>query len=85
MILKRIYYYRRTGIEFFTKTKSYLFNIGENNSNDKNVIFDTVSLIFDPIMINSKSLNFQLQLEEEKIIGWIYIQNDLIEEVKQVL
>ena len=83
MILKRIYYYRRTGIEFFTKTKSYLFNIGENNSNDKNVIFDTVSSIFDPIIpiidpINEKYENFfKLRLNLEQIIGYIKLEDDL--------
>ena len=29
-IIKRIYFYRKSGIEFFTGTKSYLFNFAEN-------------------------------------------------------
>ena len=84
MVLKRLYYYRRTGIEFFTRTKSYLFNIGENNSNDKNVIFDTVSSIFDPIMNKSEDLNFQLYLTEEKIIGWIKVEYDLFDKDRKI-
>jgi hypothetical protein len=71
MIMKRIIYYRRTGIEFFTQTKSYLFNIRENNSGDSKLNFDTVSSIIDQIMNNYKDSYFTLQLDKKDIIGYI--------------
>ena len=71
MIMKRIIYYRRTGIEFFTQTKSYLFNIRENNSGDSKLNFDTVSSIIDQIMNDYKDSYFTLQLDKKDIIGYI--------------
>ena len=35
LIIRRIYYNERTGIEIFTKSKSYYFNFSENNNGEK--------------------------------------------------
>ena len=79
LIVKRIYFYRKSGIEIFTKNKSYYFNfaenplmknykekMSENNCNEfLNIINDSFHNKYFPIIINSDVLGYIDLFEEE--------------------
>ena len=61
MILKRIYYYRQSGLEIFTETKSYFFNFfSEEDLNDFMKLFEIKcdNPSYFPITINNNLLGF---------------------------
>ena len=78
LIMKRIYFYRKSGLEIFTNNKSYYFNfsenplmenyklkMGENNCND----------FFSLIIESFKSERFPLSINNQ-IIGYIDLYTD---------
>ena len=68
MIIKRIYYYRKSGIEIFTPSKSYYFNF--YNEED----LDTFFSIFIECFIND--LSYEPIKIENNLIGYINIKNE---------
>ena len=60
MILKRIYYYRKSGLEIFTETKSYYFNfLSKKNLNDVISLFENIyQKSYFPITINNNLYGF---------------------------
>ena len=79
LVMKRIYYYRKSGIELYTKNKSYYFNFAENSSmkNYKekmaenncnelfNIINESLPKKYYPIMLNNNIIGYIDLFEEE--------------------
>ena len=60
LILKRIYYYRKSALEIFTQTKSYYFNFSNDEvlNNIINVLDSRVQKSFLPIKINGNIVGY---------------------------
>ena len=85
MILKRIYYYRKSALEIFTETKSYYFNFSSENK-----ISDLFILLiypceqdYLPININNNTLGYirlnKAIIEEDNLSELINKKNNFIE------
>ena len=85
MILKRIYYYRKSALEIFTETKSYYFNFSSENK-----ISDLFLLLiypceqnYFPININNDTIGYirinRAIIERDNLSELIYKKNNFIE------
>ena len=72
LIMRRIYFYRKSAIEFFTKTKSYLFNFAENpllNNNEKRISERNCEIFINLLVYYSQYKFFPININNE-IIGY---------------
>ena len=85
MILKRIYYYRKSAIEIFTETKSYYFNFASESK-----VYELFILLiypcessYFPININNHTIGYikvnRIIFEENNLTELINKKNDFIE------
>ena len=85
MILKRIYYYRKSALEIFTETKSYYFNFSSENK-----VSDLFILLiypceqnYLPININNDTIGYirlnRAIIERDNLSELIYKKNNFIE------
>ena len=91
LIMRRIYFYKKTGIEFFTKSKSYYFHFDEKN-NGENVCQIIINLLvyysqneLYPININGNIIGYsRIIFNKDKFEGkddLIFIKNQYINEL----
>ena len=91
LIMRRIYFYKKTGIEFFTKSKSYYFHFDEKN-NGENVCQIIINLLvyysqneLYPININGNIIGYsRIIFNNDKFKGkddLIFIKNQYIYEL----
>ena len=64
LIMRRIYFYKKTGIEIFTKSKSYYFNFCENNNGEK-----TCEIIINLMVYYSQNALYPININGN-IIGY---------------
>ena len=72
LILRRIYFYRKSGIEVFTKTKSYYFNFTENpliNDNEKGISEKICDIFINLLVYYAKDKFFPININNQ-IIGY---------------
>ena len=79
LIMRRIYFYRKSAIEFFTKTKSYLFNFAENpllNNNEKGISERNCDIFINLLVYYSQDKFFPININNQ-IIGYsnIYLNS----------
>ena len=75
LIMRRIYFYRKSGIEFFTKTKSYFFNFTENpllNGNFKGMSEQNCDIFINLLVYYTQDRFFSININN-KIIGYTNI------------
>ena len=71
MILRRIYFYRKSAVEIFTENKSYYFNFADKTSeqNEKNCL-DFINMFgffiseFSPVAINKEIIGYSRKFED---------------------
>ena len=68
MIIKRIYYYRKSGLEIFTQSKSYYFNF--YNAQDLDNAFSIFTQFFN------KELSYEPIQIDNNLIGYINLKNE---------
>ena len=79
LIIKRIYFYRKSGIEFFTKTKSYFFNFAENplyNDYEKGIGEKNCDIFINLLIYFSKDNFYPININNQ-IIGYSNIFFDI--------
>ena len=79
LIMRRIYFYRKSGIEFFTKTKSYFFNFAENpllNNNEKGISEKICDIFINLLVYYTNDKFFPININNQ-IIGYSSIFLDL--------
>jgi hypothetical protein len=89
LILRRIYFYRKSGLEIFTSNKSYYFNLYENPlmDNYKEGMSDTNSINIFTLLSNSFDNEFVPIDIKDQVIGYsnicIYQNQDIVQNINQ--